>query len=112
MAARREEAKERAAAEKAPLAHLAEQNGSMVKSTESVKKISSEINGLISEQNRSSASSVPLDVFGHGHRWPGAKANGNAVRIAAAVDAELGTGTDWLKSSGGARYQVIPRRAR
>jgi hypothetical protein len=57
--------------------------------------------------------SVPLNVFGRGYRWPGAKANGNASRVTAAVDAELGTGTDWLTSLGGARYQVIPaRRAR
>ena len=36
--------------------------------------------------------------------------DGHAARIAAAVDAELGTGTEWLTSPGGARYQVIPSR--
>jgi hypothetical protein len=72
-----------------------------------------EINGLISGQNRTSAPLVPLNVFGRGYRWPGAKTNGNAVRIAAAVDAELGAGAEWLTSPGGALYQVIPsRRAR
>jgi predicted nucleic acid-binding Zn ribbon protein len=55
---------------------------------------------------------VPLDLFGRGYRWPGVKANGNAVRIAAAIDAELGAGAEWLTSPGGARYQVVPRRAR
>ena len=112
MAARREEAKERTAAGKAPGAHPAEQNGSTAKSVKSVKKISSEINGLISEQNGSSTPSLPLDIFGRGRRWPGAKANGDVVRIAAAVDAELGAGADWQTSPGGARYQIVPRRAR
>jgi hypothetical protein len=59
-----------------------------------------------------SANSVPLNLFGRGYRWPGAKANGNAVRIAAAVDAELGAGAPAVMSPDGVPHQVIPRRAR
>ncbi len=91
---------------------LPAENAPTVKFTKSVKKISPEINGLIFGQNGSSAPSVPLDLFGRGYRWPGAKANGNAVRIAAAIDAELGAGDLAIMSPGGVRYQVIPRRAR
>jgi hypothetical protein len=102
--------------EKAPLAHPAEENSPATESAKSAKngeKIPPEINGLIFGQNGSSAPSVPLDLFGHSYRWPGARANGNAAKISAAVDAELGAGAGWLTSPGGARYLVIPsRRAR
>jgi hypothetical protein len=54
-----------------------------------------------------------LNLFGRGHRWPGAKVNGHAVRIAAAIDAELGAGGLLVMSPDGVPYQVIPlRRAR
>jgi hypothetical protein len=86
--------------------------GGNVPATESVKvdvENPSEING---RNFVTDGPSVPLDLFGRGYRWLGVKANGNVVRIAAAIDAELGAGAEWLTSPGGARYQVIPRRAR
>ncbi len=95
--------------------HPAEQNSPAAESAKSVKngvENHPEINGLIFGQNGSSAPSIPLNLFGRGYRWPGAKANGNAVLIAAAVDAELGAGGLAVMSPGGARYQVVPRRAR
>ena len=91
---------------------LPTENAPKVKSTESVKKISSEINGLIFGQNGSSTPSVPLDLFGRGYRWPGVRANGNAAKVSAAVDAELGVGGLAIMSPGGALYQIVPRRAR
>jgi hypothetical protein len=56
--------------------------------------------------------SVPLNVFGRGYHWPGAKANGNAVRIAAAVDAELGVGGQVIVSPDGVAVTVAPSRNR
>jgi hypothetical protein len=79
--------------------------------TESAKSGAEFTNNIKGRNFVTNGSSVPLDLFGRGYRWP-AKANGNAVRIAAAVDAELGVGADWLSSSGGAKYQIIPSRHR
>jgi hypothetical protein len=56
-------------------------------------------------------SSLPLDLFGRGHRWPGANGRSHA-RISAAVDTELGAGGLEVVSPGGVRFQIIPRRAR
>ena len=100
---------DRAATEKAPITHPAEKNGSTTESTKTGTENPNKING---PNFVTSGPSVPLNVFGRAYRWPGAKANGNAVKISAAVDTELGAGAEWLTSSGGARYQVIPRRAR
>src|ERR1700722_927840 len=111
--AARAEAKDRAETEKATCAHLAEKNSPATESAKSAKngeKYLSGINDLISGQNGSSAPSLPLERFGRGHRWAGARANGNAAKISAAVNAEIGVGGEWLTSPGGARYQVIPRR--
>jgi hypothetical protein len=57
-------------------------------------------------------SSVPVNLFGRGYRWPDAKANGNAVQIAAAVDAELGVGGQAVVSPDGVAVTIVPSRNR
>jgi hypothetical protein len=81
--------------------------------TESAKNGAENPNEINGRNFVTNGSSVPLDLFGRRHRWAGIMANGNAVKVSAAVDAELGVGAEWLTSPGGALYQVIPsRRAR
>jgi hypothetical protein len=109
QAAYRKRSQESVTAEKAPTAHPAEQIAPTVKSAKNVEKFPNDFKGRLL---RNSTPSIPLNVFGRGYRWPGAKANGNATRISAAVDAELGVGAGWLTSPGGALYQIVPRRAR
>jgi hypothetical protein len=87
--------------------HPADLNAPTTESAETGAENSNKINGPNFVTN---GSSVPLDLFGRGHRWVGVKADGNAAKVTAAIDAELGVGVEWLTSPGGARYQVIPSR--
>jgi endogenous inhibitor of DNA gyrase (YacG/DUF329 family) len=94
-------------AEKATKPPGAENNEQAAVSPEISENFSNDFKGHLL---RNSTPSAPLDLFGRGYRWPGAKANGNAVRIAAAIDAELVAGAEWLTSPDGVRHQVIPSR--
>jgi hypothetical protein len=76
--------------------------------TESAKTGVGNTNEINGRFVRKFGPSVPLNVFGRGYRWPGAKANGNAVRIAAAVDAELGVGGLVIVSPDGVVVTVVP----
>jgi hypothetical protein len=78
-------------------------NAPTAESTKNGVEKTNKINGRIFGQN---GPSVPVNLFGRGYRWPGAKTNGNAVRVAAAVDAELGVGVRWS-----CHRMVSPRRS-
>jgi hypothetical protein len=65
--------------------------------------VAARINGQIE-------SSVPLNLFGRGYRWPGTNGRSHA-RIAAAVDAELGVGV-LVESPDGVKAYAVPRCAR
>ena len=108
QAAYRAASRVHAAADEA-FTHPANSNAPTAESTKSGAENSNKING---RNFVTDCPSVPLDLFGRGFRWPGAKVNGNAVQIAAAVDAELGAGGLAIMSPDGVVAVIVPRRTR
>jgi hypothetical protein len=77
---------------------------------ESAKNGGENLNKINGRINGQSGPSVPLNLFGRGYRWPGANARMCAVRIAAAVDAELGVGGPVVVSPDGVPVAIVPPR--
>jgi hypothetical protein len=85
------------------------ENSPATKSAKNDVENTNEINGRIFGQN---GPSVALNLFGRGYHWPGAKANGHASKIVAAIDAELGVGGQVVVSPDGVTVAIVPLPSR
>jgi hypothetical protein len=107
---RKAAARTRGAAPEVLSQRSAENNAPTGESTENGVENPHDINGRINGQN---GPSVPLDLFGSGYRWPGAKTPTRAAKAAAAADVELGVGGPPIVSVDGVVAAIVlPRKRR